>query len=553
MLGQSKIKTLLLGASALAFLAGPATAGGYIQTLGLGQRTSSLAGAVTAKSQDFDAFYTNPAGAADFDTPLIGLTAKIIDTTPLDENINDGSPAGHSITNTWQGEPVAIAPATGAYLPLIPGSVVAGLGIGAPFALTADYADQPFGTIVSNENTSDIEFLYIEAVPTVAVKLTDRISIGGSVNIGLAKHVKESIRVDSVAGTGVSGEFFLESDNDLPLPVAPWEFSTDPTAVTFTLGTQIKLTDTLKFGLTYREETPNQYEGDVRFFTQVPGALLVGTPFAGNTVSACVGPPEQAGVCDLNFGIERFRLDLELPRHLQFGFEWWALPNWALSFDAQWTNWSDATGWGSPIEIQLTQTQSVNAINNFSVGIGGLLNLLSTLPAIGGNGVDCGVNAVNLPCGINATFFNYNARDTWSFMVGSEYVLNDTWTLLTGYQYNQSFMPKENRDWITYDTDKHFITGGVEYTTPSPFGELKLNLGGQLVIYEDETIQAGQSTTAGGVGPNASLGGFGASPASNSITPLNAIGFGTNELPFSQGGYLWTIGMGATLRFGAGG
>ena len=168
---------------------------------------------------------------------------------------------------------------------------------------------------------------------------------------------------------------------------------------------------------------------------------------------------------------------MELPRHIQFGFAWKVLPNWELSFDAQWTNWADATGWGSPIEIQLTQTQSVDPLTNFSVGIGGLLNLLSTLPSIGGNGVDCGVNAVNLPCGINATFFNYNARDTWSFMVGSEYALNDTWTILTGYQYDQGFMPKSSRDWITYDEDKHYITGGVEYTTPSPLGELKLNLG----------------------------------------------------------------------------
>ena len=73
--GQNKIKALLLGASALALTSVPASAE-YIQTLGMGQKSSSLAGAVTATADDFDAFYTNPAGAANFTTPVIGLTAK---------------------------------------------------------------------------------------------------------------------------------------------------------------------------------------------------------------------------------------------------------------------------------------------------------------------------------------------------------------------------------------------------------------------------------------------------------------------------------------------
>jgi len=564
-LGRNHIKTLLLGASALAFLAGPATAGGYIQTLGLSQRTSSLAGAVTAKSQDFDAFYTNPAGAADFDTPLLGLTAKIIDTTNLE--VDDGS-GNSGIKDTLTGESIAIAPAAGAYLPMIPGAVVAGLGIGAPFALGGDFNDQPFGSIVSNEDSSDIELLYVEASPTIAVKLTDRINVGASVNVGIAKHLKLVARFDDLSGLnnvfpdpsglGISGQITAQSDDDMPLPVAPWEFSTDPTAVTFTLGTQVRLTDTLRFGVTYREETPNQFEGELRLPTQVSGAIagaLAGAP----SFSACTGKASIA-VCDLNFGIERFRVDMELPRHIQAGFAWQVFPNWELSFDAQWTNWADATGFGSPLIVQFVSTQSVNPATNgvigspatpnatTQVGIGGITNFL------------CAAAAGGCPQGINQITLNYDADDAWSFMVGSEYKVNETWTLLTGYQYDEAFMPNSALDLNSYDTDKHYITGGVEYTMPTALGEMKLNLGGQFVWYEENTIQANQSVNAGGLGPNASLGGplhllpGQPNPGSNAITAPNSIGFGVNEEDITIGdGYIWTVGMGATLRFGAGG
>jgi hypothetical protein len=57
----------------------------------------------------------------------------------------------------------------------------------------------------------------------------------------------------------------------------------------------------------------------------------------------------------------------------------------------------------------------------------------------------------------------------------------------------------------------------------------------------------------GGLGVNSSLGGFsaGPNPSTSAITPVNSIGFGANEETVKQGGYLWTIGAGATLRFGA--
>jgi len=70
------------------------------------------------------------------------------------------------------------------------------------------------------------------------------------------------------------------------------------------------------------------------------------------------------------------------------------------------------------------------------------------------------------------------------------------------------------------------------------------------VLYEDDAILPGESTALGGLGPNASLGGFsnGPNPANNAITPINAVGAGINDDRFEIGGYIWTIGASATLR-----
>jgi len=507
-LGQNRIKALLLGASALALTAGPASAD-YIATLGLGQKSSSLAGAVTATADDFDAFYTNPAGAANFTTPVIGLTAKLIDTTNLD--VNDG--AGGGVKDTWKGESLALAPALGAYLPVMPGTIVMGLGVGAPFALAADFNDQNFGNTVTNDHSSNIELLYIEATPTIGVKVTDKLNLGVGVNVGVAKHLKETVKFTNLAGLPVSGTLLAQSDDDLPLPVAPWEFSTDPTAVTFTLGMQYQVLPNLKFGAVYREETANEFEGDVRLYTSLDGVLPCGNLGGAGTPFSC--------------GTERFETTLELPRHIQLGLAWQAMENWELSFDIQWTNWSDATGFGSPLVINLTQSQ--NGVNRaFGAGGAGLQGLLC----------QAGV------CGIDQIFVAADAQDTMTYRVGSKYDLNQTVSLLAGYAFDEQFMPNRTQNLIFYSSDRHWLTGGVELNVPSAMGLWKLNLGGQVIFYEDNTI--GGSQNAGGLGPSAGVGNV-FNPGQG---PANAVAFGTQQNPYEIGGEIWTVGLGATLFFG---
>jgi len=509
-LNQNKIKALLLGASALALMVEPASAE-YIQTLGMGQKTSSLAGAVTATADDFDAFYTNPAGAANFVTPVIGLTAKLIDTTNLE--VNDG--AGGGVKDTWKGEALATAPALGAYLPVMPGSIVMGLGIGAPYALAADFNDQNFGNTVTNDHSTNIELLYIEAVPTVAVKLSDRLNIGLGVNIGLAKHLKEAIKFTNLGGF-VSGTLVAQSDDDMPLPVAPWEFSTDPTAVTFTLGMQYQVLPNLKFGATYRGETPNEYEGNVTLHTDLASTV----PGLCDNIGGA-GTPNSCGT-------ERFRTTIELPRHLKLGLAWQATENWELSFDAMWTNWSNATGFGSDLIIDLTESQNAP---NLAFGAGGA----------GAQGLLCQAGV----CGINQIHVAAEAQDTMQYSIGSKYDLNQTVSLLAGYSFDEQFMPNKTQNLIFPSSDRHWLTGGVELKVPSAMGLWKLNLGGQFIFYEDNLVANSQN--AGGLGPTAQVG-----PALGPQVggAANAVTLGSQTNPYEIDGHLWTVGLGATLFFG---
>ncbi len=506
---QNKLKAFLLGASALALLAEPVSAG-YIQTLGIGQKTSSLAGATTAIADDFDAFYVNPAGAANFSTPVIGLAVKLIDTTGLE--VNDGANAG--VKDTFKGEALALAPGLGAYLPVVPGSIVMGLGVAAPYALGADFEDQPFGATVTNNSSTNVELLYIEATPTVAVKVNERLNIGFGINIGLAKHLKITTKFDNLAGTNVAGVIQVHSDDDMPLPVAPWEFSTDPTAVTFTVGMQYKLMPNLAMGVVYREETPNSFEGGGHVLVQTNLGLACNT--IGGPLNNCGGP-------------ETFNVKLEMPRHIQFGLAWQAMENWELSFDVQWTNWAEATGWGSPAIVDLRTSQ---ANPNLAFGAGGA----------GVQGLLCQAGI----CGVNQLVIPYDARDAMTYRVGSNYQLNETVALLGGYAFDEQVHPNHAQDLNSYSSDRHHLTGGVELTMPTPLGLAKLNLGGQIIFYEDNTINS--SKLGGGLGPTAQVG---AQQPSGALGEPQQIVYGPLNNPYSTGGQIWTVGMGATIFFGA--
>jgi long-chain fatty acid transport protein len=464
----------------------------WAQTMGIGQKSTNLGGAVSATADDYDVFYTNPAGAANFDRPFIGQGVKTFDTRTLEVTQDNGLDV--SPEKTLPGSALGVVPSAGAYMPL-PGmeNVVIGVGVGTPFLVSANYGNDDAAGNFTKFNTTDAALIIVETAPTVGIKVNDQLNVGASIGVTTFKYLKLSNALGGAAGTDVApiGSASMETDGDFGLPVPPWEFATEPTSVSFTVGLQYKLTDRLTFGATYRSETPETFQGTANIdldFDIFPG-----------------------------FGIhdrftDRFKYEMELPRHLQLGLAYEVTPQWRIMGDVRWTNWSDAKGFGSASVIEF-QNGTINPLDQLIPGAGEPLDRLTV---------------------------NYNAEDAYSFHFGTSYKVTPNLELQAGYIYDQAFMPEASMDLVTLSSNRHIFSLGGTYTKPTEDGEWAFTLGGQIAAYEDRSIEVGESGTLGG-----------ATGALESAV--------TGELEYSSnvlggidiGGYVWSVGASVSYKFGA--
>jgi long-subunit fatty acid transport protein len=475
----------------------------WAQTMGIGQKSTNLGGAVSATADDYDVFYTNPAGAANFDRPFIGqgiktfdtrtLSVKQIDAQEIETTPNTLPPfepfdvprngVDISPEKTLPGSAIGVIPSGGAYMPL-PGmeNLVVGVGVGTPFLVSANYGNDDAPGNYTKFNTTDASLVVVETAPTVGLKVNDKLNIGASLGITTFKYLKLSNALGQASlfggpglGTTAIGSATLETDGDFGLPVPPWEFATEPSSVSFTIGMQYKVTPQLAIGATYRSETPETFEGTS---TISLNEVLTGTPLIFN---------------------DRFKYEMELPRHLQVGFAYDVNPQWRVMADVRWTNWSDAKGFGSASVIEFEE---------------GTLNDTLTV--------------------------NYAAEDAYSFHFGTAYKITPALELQAGYVYDQAFMPEDAVDLVTLSSNRHILSLGGTYTKPTDEGEWAFTVGGQIALYEDRKISAGESANLGG--------------ATDSIGAI-----ATGDLEYSRnvlggidiGGYVWSVGASVSYKFGA--
>ncbi len=236
----------------------------WVETLGIGQISTNLGGAVTATSNDYDAFYTNPAGAANFNSTFIGSGVKIIDVRTLNVRQTDAAtgtpltaacglvPCGAAPQNglslspqsTLPGSAVAALPSFGAYTPL-PGydKVVVGLGMGSPFNVSSVYGNTGASGNYGQFNTTSAGLAIVETSPTVAVKLTDRLNVGASVGFTTMKYLQMGSMTGAPTLLGIPtgtlniGSMNLQTGSNITFPGGP-SFATGPTDVSVTLGAQ---------------------------------------------------------------------------------------------------------------------------------------------------------------------------------------------------------------------------------------------------------------------------------------------------------------------------
>lgn len=432
---RTRLLALLLGTCAMGLV--QTAHADWIQTVGLGVKSSALGGAMAARSDDFDAFYTNPAGAAHFERPFVGAAAKLFDSRGLTFRDSSGH---HDPRKTTREFDLAIVPAMGGYVPAGNGLVL-GIGFGAPFAISGVW-DRSGG--IHRFNMVDQSLIVTELVPTVAYRVNDWLSLGLGLNVVTFKHLRTGtlfgddylapLGVPADADTDPDGTIRLETDSGMWLPVPPFDdFDVSFREAGLTLGAEFRPMDGVRLGVTYKSEIPVRFEGTAK--TNITGTWLR----------------------------DDYHLDMDMPSHLQGGVAVDVIPDrLTLSADVQWTKWSNAKGIGS--------TASVEFEKGTILGLSGLK-------------------------------VNWDGNDTVALRFGAEYRYDDNLSLLAGYVYDPSIFPDHSIDILSYSSDRHIFSLGLAYdaTDPQTGTGLRIDVGAQFIYYESRTLRPGESRNLGGL------------------------------------------------------
>jgi long-chain fatty acid transport protein len=233
-----KSRWCILAAGLGCFLAG--TGQGFGSGFALyeaGARSSSLAGAVVARADDLSAIFYNPAGLVQL--PKIQIMCGFTTVIPRVEIFTHLGPV--ATPNLMQSS-VSFAPHFYASYQ-VGERVWLGLGLNSPFGLGIQYNHNwpgRFNTVRATIQTLNLN-------PTVAVKVTDYLSVGAGLDIMyLSFNLKRILPIP------------LLGPQALDLQGGSWGLG-------FNLGLLLKPLDYLAVGVSYRSQVKQEVEGKARF------------------------------------------------------------------------------------------------------------------------------------------------------------------------------------------------------------------------------------------------------------------------------------------------
>ena len=336
---------------------------------GLGQ---GYAGAA-ALAEDASTIWHNPAGMMLLgDSPTISAGVHVI--VPTADFKNTGSltidATGTGFVPTQGADDssnnVAVVP-NFAYAHPIGEDLALGLAINVPFGLRTEYSDNWVGRYVALE--TDLKTININ--PSFAYRISDKLSIGGGVNL---------VTADAVLSNAIDfGLITLSNANSNPVfgaaaaPLLPdiaanrggtkydghIELTGDDIGYGYNFGVLYSVTETTRIGVHYRSEIDLTLEGKANF--TVPTVL---DPLLGATFS------DQGG-----------SVDLTLPASLSISLVTELTPKLTLLLDYTWTDWSvfdelfvkyDGTLAGSSVESPIPENW--DDTSRYSVGLNYQLN-----------------------------------------------------------------------------------------------------------------------------------------------------------------------------------
>ncbi|RMF09201.1 MAG: aromatic hydrocarbon degradation protein [Alphaproteobacteria bacterium] len=171
----------------------------------------------------------------------------------------------------------------------------AGLAVTVPFGLKNDYKTDYFGRYDSTKST----FLAVDVAPTVAYRLSDRVSLGGAINFQRADAELVNAIPNPLAPGGPSpatdGTFTVEADD--------W-------SIGFTAGILVQAAPDLRIGVSYRSSVKHRLKGDAT------------TEFAGTTT------------------VQELTADVDLPEIVSAGFAYDMTADVTLLAQVNYYGWS---------------------------------------------------------------------------------------------------------------------------------------------------------------------------------------------------------------------
>ncbi len=293
-----------------------------------GARAMAQAGAFAARASDPSAIYFNPAGITQLEEACFYSGATTIKQKTTWEC------GGQSVESNDKWE---FPPHFYFCMPLNDRWHV-GVGLFAPFGLSKRWMDDFPGKYSSQL----VNLQVMELNPTVAVKVTDKVSVA----VGVAV-VRAMARLDrAIYLQDLSDRYF----GGYPLPDGYFSANVEKTSFGYNFGVHAKLSDKLFLGASYRGQVKLKLKGDLTL-------TMPTTPVPAINQALATLFPSQA--CET---------ELTLPDTAMVGIGGKITDRWDTEVDIQWTHWTDYDELPFRFSQQTAAIQDTNIIKDWRAG-----------------------------------------------------------------------------------------------------------------------------------------------------------------------------------------
>ncbi|MEM8833131.1 MAG: porin [Pseudomonadota bacterium] len=245
------MKKFLLGAACIALcgttISHANAAGFYIQEQSVKGLGTAFAGSTTS-IDDASTIYFNPAGMTKLDPRIQGNLGVhlLIPSADITDTGTSSALGGVTIGGNPD-NPYAPSPVPNAFLAapidIYDHQLWFGVGVTAPFGLASEYDTNDFNAF----DSTDTELTTINVGPAVAYEVSDKISIGGGIDIQYVDANLEALVDTGVLGLG-TGISKLEGDD---------------ISFGYNLGIQIRPRTDTEIGLHYRSRVEHELDGNI--------------------------------------------------------------------------------------------------------------------------------------------------------------------------------------------------------------------------------------------------------------------------------------------------